>query len=58
MKAGETEILRQVMALMDTAEQIGLSSHEYRELMHWIEREAKRRVVRNARAHYRGPRRR
>jgi len=49
MKPGATEILRQVDDLMDTAERIGLSSQEYRELMREIEREARRRIVRDAR---------
>ncbi len=57
MKAGAVEIIRQVLDLMDTAERIGLSSQDYREMMRDIEREAKRRIVRDART-YRPSRRR
>ena len=57
MKTRGTEIVRQVLALMDLAEQIGLESPEYRDLMRDIEREAKRRIARDART-YRPSRRR
>ena len=51
MKPAATEIMQQVLDIMDSAERIGLSSQEYRDLMWFIEREAKRRIVRDARTH-------
>lgn len=51
MKASATEILRQVHDLMTVAEQVELSSLEYRELMHSIEREARARIIREARTY-------
>jgi hypothetical protein len=49
MSAGAAEILRQIQAVLDTAEQLGLSSDKYHRLMREIESEVKYRVRRAAR---------